>query len=168
MRLLSLHNLRFLVRLAEQAREAIMEGRLESWADDWLRGSAPGRKTRRRGRERDSGLTTRRDRAHIQHLAIALQAPANRGGMILIIYIVSFGLIAWFLLIRPQRRMQQQHQQMLSALKRGDEVMTDGGIIGTVVHLTDDRVTVKSGENTRIVVARGKIARILSGAATQG
>jgi preprotein translocase subunit YajC len=101
-------------------------------------------------------------------LAIALQAPANRGGMILIIYIVSFGLIAWFLLIRPQRRMQQQHQQMLSALKRGDEVMTDGGIIGTVVHLTDDRVTVKSGENTRIVIARGKIARILSGAATQG
>jgi preprotein translocase subunit YajC len=101
-------------------------------------------------------------------LAIALQAPANRGGMILVIYIVSFGLIAWFLLIRPQRRMQQQHQQMLSALKRGDEVMTDGGIIGTVVHLTDDRVTVKSGENTRIVIARGKIARILSGAATQG
>ncbi|HSJ07912.1 MAG TPA: preprotein translocase subunit YajC [Longimicrobiales bacterium] len=101
-------------------------------------------------------------------LAIALQAGGNRGGMILIIYIVSFGLIAWFLLIRPQRRMQQQHQQMLSALKRGDEVMTDGGIIGTVVHLTDDRVTVKSGENTRIVVARGKIARILGGTASQG
>jgi preprotein translocase subunit YajC len=101
-------------------------------------------------------------------LALALQAPANRGGMILVIYIVSFGLIAWFLLIRPQRRMQQQHQQMLSALKRGDEVMTDGGIIGTVVHLTEDRVTVKSGENTRIVVARGKIARILSGSSAQG
>lgn len=100
-------------------------------------------------------------------LALALQAPPGRGGMILVIYIVSFGLIAWFLLIRPQRRIQQQHQQMLSALKRGDEVMTDGGIIGTVVHLTEDRVTVKSGENTRIVVARGKIARILDGS-TQG
>jgi preprotein translocase subunit YajC len=99
-------------------------------------------------------------------LAIALQAPANRGGMILIIYLVSFGLIAWFLLIRPQRRMQQQHQQMLSALKRGDEVMTDGGIIGIVVHIAEDRVTLKSGENTRIVVARGKIARILTGTAS--
>lgn len=98
-------------------------------------------------------------------LALALQAPANRSGMILVIYIVSFGLIAWFLLIRPQRRVQQQHQQMLSALKRGDEVMTDGGIIGTVVHLTEDRVTVKSGENTRIVIARGKIARILNSSA---
>jgi preprotein translocase subunit YajC len=99
----------------------------------------------------------------------ALQAPANRGGMILVIYLVSFGAIAWFLLIRPQRRMQQQQQQMLAALKRNDEVMTDGGIIGTIVHLTDDRVTLKSGENTRIVVARGKIARILSGTdTTQG
>jgi preprotein translocase subunit YajC len=74
---------------------------------------------------------------------------------------VSFGLIAWFLLIRPQRRMQQQHQQMLSALKRNDEVMTEGGIIGTVVHITDDR----SPEVGREHAHRGgpvKIARILS------
>jgi preprotein translocase subunit YajC len=62
--------------------------------------------------------------------------------------------------------MQQQHQQMVAALKRNDEVMTDGGIIGTIVHLAEDRVTLKSGENTRIVVARGKIARILSGTDT--
>jgi preprotein translocase subunit YajC len=95
-------------------------------------------------------------------LAITLQAGGNRGGMILLIYLVSFGLIAWFLLIRPQRRMQQQHQQMLSALKKGDEIMTDGGIIGTVVHISEDRLTLKSGENTRIVVARTKIARIMS------
>jgi preprotein translocase subunit YajC len=96
----------------------------------------------------------------------ALQAPQNRGGMILIIYIVSFGAIAWFLLIRPQRRMQQQHQQMVASLKRGDEVMTDGGIIGTIVHLAEDRITLKSGENTRIVVARGKIARVLGNGVT--
>jgi preprotein translocase subunit YajC len=97
--------------------------------------------------------------------AIALlQAGApNRGFLILVIYIISFGAIAWFLLIKPQRRMQQQHQQMMASLKRNDEVMTEGGIIGIVVHLTDDRVTVKTGENTRVVVARAKIARILSG-----
>jgi preprotein translocase subunit YajC len=95
-------------------------------------------------------------------LALLQEAAPNRGLMILVIYIVSFGMIAWFLLIKPQRRIAQQHQQMLSALKRNDEVMTEGGIIGTVVHITDDRVTLKSGENTRIVVARTKIARILS------
>ena len=86
----------------------------------------------------------------------------------MLIYIVSFGLIAWLLLIRPQRKMQQQHQQMLAALKRGDEVMTEGGIIGTVVHITDDRVTLKSGENTRVIVARIKIARVISGTEATG
>jgi len=45
-------------------------------------------------------------------------------------------------------------------LKRGDEVMTEGGIIGSVVHMQDDRVTLKSGE-ARIVVARVKITRVL-------
>jgi preprotein translocase subunit YajC len=91
-----------------------------------------------------------------------LQRPAGQGMTIMLIYIVSFGLIAWLLLIRPQRKMQQQHQQMLAALKRGDEVMTEGGIIGTVVHITDDRVTLKTGDNTRLVVARVKVARVFS------
>jgi preprotein translocase subunit YajC len=94
---------------------------------------------------------------------ILLQAqPENRGFMILMIYMVSFGLIAWFLLIRPQRRMHQRHQQMVSTLKRGDEIMTEGGIIGTIVHIADDRLTIKSGENTRLVVSRAKIARVLT------
>jgi preprotein translocase subunit YajC len=99
---------------------------------------------------------------------VMLQAAGggNRGMMILVIYIVSFGLIAWFLLIKPQRRMQQQHQGMLQTLKRNDEVMTEGGIIGVIVHMAEDRVTLRTGENTRIVVARGKIARNLSGAST--
>ena len=57
-------------------------------------------------------------------LALLQAQPGSRGLTIMLIYIVSFGLIAWFLLIRPQRRMQEQHQKMLSELKRGDEVMT--------------------------------------------
>jgi preprotein translocase subunit YajC len=100
-------------------------------------------------------------------LALLQAEPVpNRGFLILVIYIVSFGLIAWFLLIKPQRRVQQQHQAMLSSIKRNDEVMTDGGIIGTIVHMAEDRVTIRTGENTRIVVARGKIARNLSGSST--
>jgi preprotein translocase subunit YajC len=96
-------------------------------------------------------------------LALLQQAPgAGRGMTVLLIYVVSFGLIAWFLLIRPQRRMQQQHQTMLQGLKRNDEVMTDGGIIGTIIHIADDRVTIKTAESTKIVVARQKIARVFS------
>lgn len=102
-------------------------------------------------------------------LAVALQAPAtgSRSLMVLVIYVVSFGLIAWFLLIRPQRRMQEQHRTMLAAVKKGDEVMTEGGVIGTVVHLQEDRVTLKSGE-ARLVVARIKIARVLSSTEAAG
>lgn len=94
--------------------------------------------------------------------------PAGRGLTIMLIYIVSFGLIAWLLLIRPQRKMQQKHQEMLASLKKGDEVMTEGGIIGTVVHMTDDRVTLKSGENTRVTVARIKVARVFAATETTG
>jgi preprotein translocase subunit YajC len=52
------------------------------------------------------------------------------------------------------------HASMVSALKRGDEIMTEGGIIGTVVHIADDRITLKSAES-RIVVSKLKIARVV-------
>lgn len=82
-------------------------------------------------------------------------------GYVMLIYVVAFGAIFWFLILGPQRKMQKKHQQMIAAVKKGDEVMTEGGIIGTVVHVADDRLTLKTGENTRIVVARPKVARVL-------
>lgn len=101
---------------------------------------------------------------------VALQAAppgGQRTMMVMLIYLVSFGLIAWFLLIRPQRKMQEKHQAMLSAIKKGDEVMTEGGIIGSVVHIQEDRVTLKSGE-ARLVIARIKIARVLTSSEQTG
>jgi preprotein translocase subunit YajC len=97
-------------------------------------------------------------------LAVLQATPRSQPLFVPLIWLVSFGAIAWFLLIRPQRRVQQQQQQMLSGLKKGDEVMTEGGIIGTIVHLTDERVTIRTAESTRVVVARPKVARVVSGA----
>jgi preprotein translocase subunit YajC len=88
---------------------------------------------------------------------VALQG-AGSPGLVMLINISAFVLILYFLLIRPQRKMAQRHKEMITALQRGDDVVTEGGIIGTIVHLTEDRVTLKTGD-TRIVVARGKIAR---------
>jgi len=79
----------------------------------------------------------------------------------IMIYVVGFGLIFWWLILRPQKKMQQKHQELVAGLKRGDEVMTEGGLVGSIVHLTEDRVTIKTGES-RVVVARGKVARIMS------
>ena len=92
----------------------------------------------------------------------AAQAPSgSRTLTVMMIYLVGFGLIFWFLILRPQRKVQQRHQQIVAALKKGDEVMTEGGILGSVVHLTEDRITIRTAENTRVVVARGKIARVI-------
>lgn len=68
--------------------------------------------------------------------------------------------IFYFILIRPQKKAQEKHQAMVAGLQKGNEVMTDGGIIGTVIHLKDDRIIIKTGNDTRIEVARGKVARV--------
>lgn len=67
--------------------------------------------------------------------------------------------IFYFILIRPQQKERKRHQQMLRTLSKGDRVMTNGGIIGVIVHATDTELTIRSGENTRLVVDRGHIAR---------
>jgi preprotein translocase subunit YajC len=96
-------------------------------------------------------------------LAMIQQPPAPRPNMTgNLIMIVAFLAIFYFLLIRPQRKMRQQHDTMVSALKKGDDVMTDGGIIGQIVHVAEDRLTIRTAENTRIVVARNKINRVMA------
>jgi preprotein translocase subunit YajC len=97
---------------------------------------------------------------------LAAQGQGASPGLVLVIQFVAIIAIFYFLLIRPQRKAQQRHQEMLAALKRGDQVMTEGGILGEVVHLAEDRITIKSGES-RLVVVRSKIARVLTGT-TQG
>lgn len=81
--------------------------------------------------------------------------------------IFAFILIFYFLLIRPQRRQQKEHEAMVDALKKGDEVVTLGGIIGTIVHIkdNDNRVTLRTGD-TRIEIDRSKIGNVLQGKTT--
>ena len=77
-------------------------------------------------------------------------------------------LIFYFLLIRPQRKQQKSHDEMVKSLSRGDEVVTIGGIIGKIVHLTDDRMTIKTADETRLEVERSKIGRKASGPQAEG
>lgn len=77
-------------------------------------------------------------------------------------------LIFYFLLIRPQRKQQKSHDEMVQSLSRGDEVVTIGGIIGKIVHLTDDRMTIKTADETRLEVERSKIGRKASGPQSEG
>ena len=108
---------------------------------------------------------------------LALQAapgPSPYGSLFMFTAII---LIFWLIIFRPQQRQRKQHEDALRALKRGDRIVTAGGIIGEVIHIKDsgsdakstaallDEVTIKSGE-TRIVVERGRIAKVMSGTGT--
>jgi preprotein translocase subunit YajC len=70
-------------------------------------------------------------------------------------------VLFYFLLIRPARRQEQERQALLSNLKKNDEVLTAGGIYGTVVTVseTEDKVTLRVDDNVRIKVTKGSIQR---------
>ena len=67
----------------------------------------------------------------------------------------------WFLIIAPQRKRQKQHDAMLKALKSGDEIVTSGGIFGTITNVKEDRFVVKIADNTKIEIGKSFVANKL-------
>ena len=80
--------------------------------------------------------------------------------------------IFYFILIRPQARQRKAHDALVRALKKGDEIVTAGGVVGEVLHIKetvvdgqpkvsmDDRVTIKSADS-KMIVERGRITRVI-------
>lgn len=79
--------------------------------------------------------------------------------MIIVIIAVGF-LLIYLLFVRPQKRRQSQQQQLLDELRIGDEVLTAGGIYGTISQLDDDQVTVEIAPAIEVQVARRAIAGV--------
>ncbi|HET7268464.1 MAG TPA: preprotein translocase subunit YajC [Oleiagrimonas sp.] len=96
-------------------------------------------------------------------IAVAAAAPAGGGGSFsfLIIIVVMF-VAMYFMLIRPQQKKQKQHRAMIDALSVGDEVITNGGIGGRVVKLSEGTfVTVEIAPDVQIKLQRASIAQVL-------
>lgn len=74
--------------------------------------------------------------------------------------------IFYFLLIRPQRQQQKRHQALLASLQKGDQVVTTGGVIGEVVHIKENQVTIRSDES-RLVITRSAIQSITNRTAAE-
>ena len=84
----------------------------------------------------------------------------------------AIGAIFYFVLLRPQQKQKKEHDTMLRSLRRGDEVVTAGGVVGEVTYIAqqtkdgnpvvslEDHVTIKSGD-TRLIIERGRIAKIM-------
>ncbi|WP_045390819.1 preprotein translocase subunit YajC [Falsirhodobacter sp. alg1] len=71
--------------------------------------------------------------------------------------------IMYFLLIRPQQKKVKQHRAMVEALRRGDQVLTQGGILGKVTHVGEgNEVTVEIAEGVKVKVLRSTIAQVIS------
>jgi preprotein translocase subunit YajC len=103
--------------------------------------------------------------------AFLLQAGAGSSFSPLVFQFVLIVAIIYFIMWRPQQKQRKQREESLRNIKRGDEVVTAGGIIGEVVHVREsaqdgggnrmnDRITIKSAES-RFVVERGRIDRII-------
>ena len=77
--------------------------------------------------------------------------------MLIVFLVVIFGLF-YFLFIRPQRKRQKEHQQLVEELKRGDNVLTAGGIYGVIESISEDSVVVKVESGATIRVAKNSVA----------
>jgi preprotein translocase subunit YajC len=86
-------------------------------------------------------------------------APAGAaGGLASFVPLILIFVVFYFLLIRPQQKKAKEHQAYLSELKKGEKIITTGGIHGRITGLTDSTVTLEIAENIRIKVTRGSIA----------
>jgi preprotein translocase subunit YajC len=106
---------------------------------------------------------------------LALQASGGAGGSFtpFLVQLVAIFGIFYFLIIRPQQAQKKKHEAALRAIKRGDQVVTAGGIVAEVVHIKEnvaadgtaarpleDLITIKSAES-RLIVERGRIVKIM-------
>ncbi len=87
-------------------------------------------------------------------------ADASSGFMQLVPMILMF-VVLWFLMIRPQMKKAKEHKALLEALSKGDEVVTQGGIVGKVTKVADAYVTVEIAAGTEIVVQKPAVSLVL-------
>lgn len=99
--------------------------------------------------------------AHAQAAAQTAPGGLFGGGMGGLLFPVILIAIMYFLMIRPQMKRAKEHKAMLEKLSKGDEVITNGGIAGTVTDLGDNFVSVEIAPNVRIRVQKGAVANVL-------
>ena len=90
---------------------------------------------------------------------IPQEVPEGEGGFdwTIILFLILMFAVVYFVMIRPQRRKQKEHEELMIELRRGDRVITTGGIYGQIESLSDDSVVLKVESGATMRVARGSI-----------
>jgi preprotein translocase subunit YajC len=101
----------------------------------------------------------------INLIAQAAPQPQQQGsplaGLISFAPMILIIVAMWFLIIAPQRKKMKEHQKMVEALSTGDEVVTSGGIFGTIAQRKEDRFVVRIADNCKIEVERNSITSVV-------
>ena len=97
-----------------------------------------------------------------------LQVSAGTGAIIAqVLPILAIGLVFYFIVIAPANKQRRKTQEMLGSLKKGDRVVTSGGIYGTIQGVEAEVVYLKISENVKVKVARSAVTGVLTGDADQ-
>jgi preprotein translocase subunit YajC len=82
--------------------------------------------------------------------------------LLMLLQFLPIFVIIYFLMIRPQRQRQKQLEKMIQALKKGDRVLTTGGIIGTVVGIDDTKAVLRIAEQTTVEFSKASIVQVMN------
>ncbi len=97
--------------------------------------------------------------------AIAAAAPATPAaqsdGTFSLVMIVAIFVLFYFMLIRPQNKRAKQHRELVSQLKKGDEIITSGGILAKVISLDDQYIKVALAEGVEMMIQRAAVTSVL-------
>jgi len=88
-------------------------------------------------------------------------APTGPGGLTMPLMMVVFVVIFYFLLIRPQQKKAKEHQALITKLSSGDEVVTTGGLLGKVVEVGDNFLTLEVADGVRVKVQKFQVASLM-------
>jgi len=88
------------------------------------------------------------------------QAGGAGGLLASLVPLVLIFVVFYFLLIRPQQKRAKEHKQMLESLKKGDKVVTSGGIYGVIESVGTNTITIKVAENTKIKIGKSYVAAL--------
>ena len=95
------------------------------------------------------------------HAQAAGQQPPPEAGMIQLAMLVGLFILFYFIAIRPQRKRQKEHQELVSSLSKGDEVVTTSGILGKVVKIEGDYVVLNVSNNVDLKFQRVSVHAVL-------
>jgi preprotein translocase subunit YajC len=96
-------------------------------------------------------------------LFFAFASPGGEGGnpLTMFIPIIMVFIVFYLLLIRPQQKKQKEHQSLLAGLSKGDKVVTNGGLYGTISDTKEHVVILKIAENVKVEVVKSAIATVI-------